>query len=74
VSDALIDRFAIHDLWARYRHTIDSQYSGGWAQCFTAEGIFEFDGWAIRGREALTQSDRSTRSLFSWGTFPTCHR
>jgi uncharacterized protein (TIGR02246 family) len=55
VSDALVDRFAIQDLCARYCHTIDSQDSEGWAQCFAPDGIFEFDGWAIRGREALKQ-------------------
>ena len=50
-----IEKLAIQELCARYCHTIDSQDSTGWAQCFTPDGIFEFDGWAIRGRPALTE-------------------
>src|SRR6516164_7345247 len=48
-----IEKLAIQELCARYCHTIDSQDSDGWADCFTPEGIFEFDGWAIEGRDAL---------------------
>jgi hypothetical protein len=47
------EKLAIQELCARYCHTIDSQDSEGWAQCFTPDGVFEFDGWAIRGRPAL---------------------
>jgi uncharacterized protein (TIGR02246 family) len=50
-----IEKLAIQDLCARYCHTIDSQDSDGWADCFTPEGIFEFDGWAIQGRTALRE-------------------
>jgi hypothetical protein len=42
------DKLAIEELCARYCHTIDNQDSAGWADCFTADGVFEFDGWAIR--------------------------
>ena len=49
------EKLAIQELCARYCHTIDSQDSEGWAQCFTPDGAFEFDGWAIRGRPALAE-------------------
>jgi SnoaL-like domain len=48
-----IEKLAIQELCARYCHTIDSQDSAGWARCFTADGVFEVDGSAIRGFEAL---------------------
>jgi SnoaL-like domain len=47
------EKLAIQELCSRYCHTIDSQDSDGWADCFTPDGIFEFDGWAITGRAAL---------------------
>ena len=49
------EKLAIQELCARYCHTIDSQDAKGWAECFTADGAFEFDGWAIRGRAALAE-------------------
>jgi hypothetical protein len=49
------EKLAIQELCSRYCHTIDSQDSEGWAQCFTKDGIFEFDGWAIRGHDALKE-------------------
>jgi uncharacterized protein (TIGR02246 family) len=48
-----IEKLAIQELCARYCHTIDSQDSEGWARCFTEDGIFEFDGSAIKGHAAL---------------------
>jgi hypothetical protein len=50
-----VEKLAIQELCARYCHTIDNQDSEGWARCFTADGVFEFDGWAIRGRSALAE-------------------
>src|SRR5215510_13553845 len=50
-----IEKLAIQELCARYCHTIDSQDAEGWAQCFTADGAFEFDGWEIRGYAALRE-------------------
>src|SRR5262245_2669110 len=50
-----VEKLAIGELCARYCQTIDAQDSGGWADCFTAEGVFEFDGWAIQGRAALCE-------------------
>jgi hypothetical protein len=50
-----IEKLAIQELCARYCHTVDSQNSEGWADCFTAEGAFEFDGWVIQGRTALRE-------------------
>jgi uncharacterized protein (TIGR02246 family) len=49
------EKLAIQELCARYCHTIDSHDSAGWSQCFTPDGVFEFDGWAIRGRSALAE-------------------
>ena len=49
------EKLAIQELCARYCHTIDSQDSDGWADCFTPDGMFEFDGWAIAGRAALRE-------------------
>jgi hypothetical protein len=49
------EKLAIQELCARYCHTIDSQDSAGWADCFTDHGVFEFDGWAIGGRVALAE-------------------
>jgi hypothetical protein len=49
------DELAIQELCARYCHTIDSQDSDDWADCFTPEGVFEFDGWPIKAREALRE-------------------
>jgi len=50
-----IEKLAIQELCARYCHTIDAQDSDGWADCFTADGVFEFDGWAIQGRAGLRE-------------------
>ena len=49
------EKLAIQELCARYCHTIDSLDSAGWADCFTDDGVFEFDGWAIEGRAALRE-------------------
>ena len=55
MDQAWIEKLAIQELCARYCHTIDNQDSAGWADCFTADGVFEFDGWAIQGRAALRE-------------------
>jgi hypothetical protein len=58
------EKLAIQELCARYCHTIDSQDSNGWADCFTADGAFEFDGWVVRGRPALVEyADVHTRLM-----------
>jgi hypothetical protein len=55
VEHEWVEKLAIQELCARYCQTIDAQDSGGWADCFTADGVFEFDGWAIEGRAALRE-------------------
>jgi hypothetical protein len=55
MQDEWIEKLAIQELCALYCQTIDSQDSNGWADCFTAAGAFEFDGWAIQGRAALRE-------------------
>jgi hypothetical protein len=55
VEHEWIEKLAIQELCARYCHSIDAQDSAGWAECFTAEGVFEFDGWAIQGRADLRE-------------------
>src|SRR5262249_26039056 len=54
-QDPWAEKLAIQELCARYCHTIDSQDSVGWSECFTPDGAFEFDGWVIRGRPALAE-------------------
>jgi ketosteroid isomerase-like protein len=55
VENEWLEKLAIQELCARYCATIDAQDCAGWADCFTAEGVFESDGWAIRGRAALRE-------------------
>jgi uncharacterized protein (TIGR02246 family) len=50
-----VEKLAIQELCARYCQTIDAQDCDGWANCFTTDGVFEFDGWAIEGRAALRE-------------------
>ncbi len=66
MTEAWIEKLAIQELCARYCQTIDSRDSLGWAQCFTRDGVFEFDGEQIRGHEALRRyADVHTRVLRS---------
>jgi uncharacterized protein (TIGR02246 family) len=59
-----IEKLAVQELCARYCHAIDSQDADGWADCFTPDGVFEFDGWAITGRDALREyADVHTRFM-----------
>jgi hypothetical protein len=53
MDDKWADKLAIQELCSRYCQTIDAQDSNGWAQCFVAEGAFEFDGHVVRGHAAL---------------------
>jgi hypothetical protein len=53
MDDKWADKLAIQELCSRYCQTIDAQDSDGWAQCFVAEGAFEFDGHVVRGHAAL---------------------
>jgi hypothetical protein len=50
-----IEKLAIQELCSRYCLSIDSQDCDGWAGCFTADGVFEFDGSQIRGTDALRE-------------------
>jgi hypothetical protein len=54
MSDEWAEKLAIQELCARYCLTIDAQDAAGWAGCFAPDGAFEYDGWVIRGRPALT--------------------
>ena len=66
MSDVWMEKLAIQELCARYCHTIDSQDSDGWAECFTADGVFEFDGEQLVGRDALRRyADVHTRVMRS---------
>jgi hypothetical protein len=55
MDHAWVEKLAIHEPCARYCDTIDAQDAEGWAQCFTADGAFECDGWEIRGHAALRE-------------------
>jgi uncharacterized protein (TIGR02246 family) len=64
MDDSWIDKLAIAELCSRYCQTIDSQDSEGWAQCFTPDGAFEFDGHVVRGHTALrAYADAHTRVM-----------
>jgi len=64
MDDTWIEKLAIQELCARYCQTIDAQDSDGWAQCFVADGAFEFDGHVVRGHAALREyADTHTRVL-----------
>ncbi|MGH8014465.1 MAG: nuclear transport factor 2 family protein [Candidatus Binataceae bacterium] len=55
MDSAWIEKFAIQELCSRYCQTIDAQDSEGWARCFVAEGVFEFDSHVVRGHETLRE-------------------
>jgi hypothetical protein len=55
------DRFAIHELAARYAHAIDFREPEAWADCFTTDGSFQSTlQHRVIGREALMEFCRST--------------
>jgi len=55
MSPNIEDTLAIHDLYARQQHAIDSGDAVGWAETFTADGSFRSPSYAAPavGREAL---------------------
>ena len=55
MDDEWVEKLAIQELCSRYCQTIDAQDSDGWAQCFTSDGAFEFDGHVVRGHAALCE-------------------
>ncbi len=50
---SLEDRFEIIDLCSRYNYTVDQVDGVGWADTFTADGIFHGPAGHAEGREAL---------------------
>lgn len=53
------DQLAIQQLYARYNHAIDSGDAGGWAACFTSDGVFtSSNGGSFEGRESLVEFAR----------------
>ena len=57
--DEVTARLAIESLFARYAHTVDGYDAGGWANCFTPDGVFEVagedGGVCFAGHEALVR-------------------
>jgi hypothetical protein len=53
----LIDRAALHDLMARYAHTVDRRDIPGIVDCFTVDAHVDMDGGAqsVVGRDALAR-------------------
>lgn len=47
------DQLAIHQLYARYNHAIDSGNGDAWAACFTPDGTFTSGPANFAGSEAL---------------------
>jgi hypothetical protein len=59
------DRFAIHELAARYAHAIDFGEAEAWADCFTPDGSFQSTlQHRVIGREALMAFCRATPPEF----------
>jgi len=64
VDKVWIEKLAIQELCSRYCQTIDAQDSDGWARCFLPDGVFEFDGYVVRGYVALREyAEAHTRVL-----------
>lgn len=59
------DYFAIHQLYARYNHSIDFGTAEAWAACFTAEGSLDAGqgGDLTVGTEALVEFHTITRQF-----------
>lgn len=47
------DRLAIQDLIARYAHYVDNGLGDAWASTFTSDGVLEYHGIPVRGRDEL---------------------
>jgi uncharacterized protein (TIGR02246 family) len=49
------DILAIHQLVASYNHAVDAGHGDKFAQTFTADGVLETRGNAIKGHDALAE-------------------
>lgn len=63
MSDAIervLDHLAIRELTARYNRAFDDVDSEAWADTFTSNGVMEFGGPPVTGRDALVEMSRAT--------------
>jgi uncharacterized protein (TIGR02246 family) len=63
MSDAVervLDHLAIRELTARYNRAFDDVDSEAWADTFTPDGVMDYGGDPIAGRDALVALSRAT--------------
>jgi uncharacterized protein (TIGR02246 family) len=63
MSDALervLDHLAIRELTARYNRAFDDVDSDAWADTFTPDGVMEYGGTPVSGRDALVKMSQAT--------------
>jgi uncharacterized protein (TIGR02246 family) len=63
MSDALervLDHLAIRELTARYNRAFDDVDAEAWADTFTPDGVMEYGGPPISGRDDLVAMSRAT--------------
>jgi uncharacterized protein (TIGR02246 family) len=63
MSDALdrvLDHLAIRELTARYNRAFDDVDSEAWADTFTPDGVMDYGGAPISGRDALIKMSQAT--------------
>jgi hypothetical protein len=59
------DRAEIEDLQARYLFALDWQDADAYAATFTADGVLDWTGGVIRGREAIRAEAAKMRASFA---------
>src|SRR4029450_5150059 len=63
MSDALervLDHLAIRELTARYTRAFDAVASEAWADTFTPDGVMDYGGAPVAGRDALVKMSQAT--------------
>ena len=63
-ADHTADRVEIQDLQARYLFALDWQDADAYAATFTEDGVLDWAGGIVKGREAIRQEVRGMRAYF----------
>ncbi|MEZ6069787.1 MAG: nuclear transport factor 2 family protein [Pirellulales bacterium] len=63
--DIWVEKQKIHELCARYTLTLDGHDIEGWANCFTADGVFGFGDHGVRGRDKIAAYGRVHQEIGS---------
>ena len=58
--ERVLDHLAIRELTARYNRAFDDVDSEAWADTFTPDGVMEYGGAPISGRDALVKMSQAT--------------